>query len=761
MVGAVSGSPPSDPLDVYSELSARERSRRRTHRALEVMAGEAGHAARLPRVRGPRSRLSRVEWILLPALALTAFVLVLFGDGDVQWDEDPFKAVDAFTSGFPSGDEVEGVAVTLGRALAPLVALYATIRLVMVLYAQRIREWRVRRLRDHTIVVGLGETGRRAVKRYRQDGDTVVAVTPQPFAVAADDAVRSRAYVVSGTGTDPGALHAAGIAGAARILCAEANDVVNVQIALDAVEAHSGRSEKPLEILAEASEASPAAALLEAAAISGGATLFSLREVWAWRLLAAGPLWRYRSSEDRPPDIVLVGGTELASALLSCACRWWHFDVLEQRARDRLRIVVLDPDAPSICGEALERHPELRESVDLRSHAVDLATSFDAIGGALHGEGRPWVVYVCLDTSDGVRRATARVIQQRLTGRGMGTVAVAVSARSSRADDADPRILEVDAEDPDRGFDPSRFDRVEALSRAIHGVYERHMRTSGEAAAPALKPFDELPPELQESNREQARGIREQLVSILRATAQLRDWNRVREFNDDEVDVLSELEHVRWCAERVRGGWAYGPTRDDERRLHPDLVPWADLPEHRREINREFMRERPWTLARVGEEIVHHPVRERLARATHDHRREVKRSSLLWRDLPEAERSASRAFVDDIPRKLLLVGQRIASSANSVSPPELTTEQVELLARREHERWVDFRGGEAWRRAGGATSPHPGLVSWDELPEDLREIDRLLVRAIPEMLAEAGFGVASASHPPSAAPDTLPPAGKL
>jgi hypothetical protein len=66
---------------------------------------------------------------------------------------------------------------------------------------------------------------------------------------------------------------------------------------------------------------------------------------------------------------------------------------------------------------------------------------------------------------------------------------------------------------------------------------------------------------------------------------------------------MSELEHERWSAERTAQGWTYGPTRDNDALLHPDLVPWPDLPEQRKEVNYRLVRQRPRLLAHVGIEI--------------------------------------------------------------------------------------------------------------------------------------------------------------
>lgn len=42
-------------------------------------------------------------------------------------------------------------------------------------------------------------------------------------------------------------------------------------------------------------------------------------------------------------------------------------------------------------------------------------------------------------------------------------------------------------------------------------------------------------------------------------------------------DVLAELEHIRWCRYHYLNNWKYGKERDDIKRLHPDLVPFAEL----------------------------------------------------------------------------------------------------------------------------------------------------------------------------------------
>ncbi len=58
----------------------------------------------------------------------------------------------------------------------------------------------------------------------------------------------------------------------------------------------------------------------------------------------------------------------------------------------------------------------------------------------------------------------------------------------------------------------------------------------------------------------------------------------------DELSALTERlaknTHDHWAAQRIADGWTYGPQRDDEKKTHPDLVSYADLPESEKDYDR-------------------------------------------------------------------------------------------------------------------------------------------------------------------------------
>jgi hypothetical protein len=99
-------------------------------------------------------------------------------------------------------------------------------------------------------------------------------------------------------------------------------------------------------------------------------------------------------------------------------------------------------------------------------------------------------------------------------------------------------------------------------------------------------------------------------------------------------------------------------------------------------------------------------------------------------------------------------------------PVEFTGEQVEELARRGHDRWQDERRQAAWRY-GPVRDAHaklsPYLVPWDELIEDVRNLDRDAVRLIPLSLPGRRMQASRAQDKPGRRepPRKRPPASLL
>lgn len=52
------------------------------------------------------------------------------------------------------------------------------------------------------------------------------------------------------------------------------------------------------------------------------------------------------------------------------------------------------------------------------------------------------------------------------------------------------------------------------------------------------------------------------------------------------VEQMAKNVHEVWAESRISQGWVYGEQRDDEKKTHPCLVPYEELPEEEKEYDR-------------------------------------------------------------------------------------------------------------------------------------------------------------------------------
>ncbi len=57
------------------------------------------------------------------------------------------------------------------------------------------------------------------------------------------------------------------------------------------------------------------------------------------------------------------------------------------------------------------------------------------------------------------------------------------------------------------------------------------------------------------------------------------------------IEEMAKNVHEVWAQNRIKEGWRYGPVRDDDKKLHPCLVPYEELPESEKEYDRATSQE--------------------------------------------------------------------------------------------------------------------------------------------------------------------------
>lgn len=131
------------------------------------------------------------------------------------------------------------------------------------------------------------------------------------------------------------------------------------------------------------------------------------------------------------------------------------------------------------------------------------------------------------------------------------------------------------------GLEPAILPAVDRRAQRLHGAYESRGRDGyielGSDASGVR--WSILPESLWAANRAAAAHIPVKLADAEAAGADPRDDRAL-------LERMAELEHERWCAERLLNGWRPG-ERDNRRKLHPGLAGWQYLDEPTRQKDRD------------------------------------------------------------------------------------------------------------------------------------------------------------------------------
>ena len=162
---------------------------------------------------------------------------------------------------------------------------------------------------------------------------------------------------------------------------------------------------------------------------------------------------------------------------------------------------------------------------------------------------------------------------------------------------------------------------VTKLARAIHSRYLREIRKQqtgagkdsplsgfhnpGDLKDKEFPDFEELAEEIKYSNIDNAYHIPTKLLSIgykIRPVG--KGFKPVAlHLNEEEVETMARVEHIRWSWDKRLNGWRFGSIRNNLSRTHPGLIKYEELPESEKEKDRELVRLIPGLLQDINYEV--------------------------------------------------------------------------------------------------------------------------------------------------------------
>jgi hypothetical protein len=142
---------------------------------------------------------------------------------------------------------------------------------------------------------------------------------------------------------------------------------------------------------------------------------------------------------------------------------------------------------------------------------------------------------------------------------------------------------------------------MERLAKAIHELYNEKQLERYPGKPLKYPDFDNLTDSLKYSNLRQAMDIPEKLrlmgFCIRPANS---PGERVLNIPEEYIEYVAELEHQAWVNERKSTGWVAGESVNVEEKTTPYLVPYDELPDDIKQLDRDPVQNIPELLKRIG-----------------------------------------------------------------------------------------------------------------------------------------------------------------
>jgi hypothetical protein len=510
------------------------------------------------------------------------------------------------------------LALQVARILAPLLTGYAAVGTIVLLSREQAQLLSIRLFaREHTIIAGLGASGSCLALALDDRDVRVVVVESNPTNERLAGARARGIGVLVGDATDPALLRKAGLGRARHLVALCGRDGTNVDVAA-AVAVSPAPRRGVLTVFAHLRDLDLWRSLAEDAATFGTHVrlrfeFFNVYATGAQMLLERNPPFPSNASESEPrrPHVLLVGLDALGEQLVLRIARLWRSQ--SPGPGEQLRVTLAGASAEGDLSRLRDLYPQLERYCALGSRLSPIESAAFQSGRAMLDENGACDVtqaYVCVeDEGDALTAALALhaapdailVPVAVAVADARAGVAIVLTDKGGRFAKITPFGLLSEATSPElllRGTN-------EVLARAKHGQYVREELAAGNTVErnPSMRPWEELPESMREDNRRFADGIGDKLTATgcMLVPMPLPDPDEPPfAFTDEQVELLARQEHDRWVQAKLDDGWRFGQPRNNELKLHDQLVTWEELDETNRNRDRDPVREIPKMLELTG-----------------------------------------------------------------------------------------------------------------------------------------------------------------
>jgi hypothetical protein len=564
--------------------------------------------------------LTALIWVLTVTLGCIGWskYLIATGQAGAFWDVC-YNTLKLFNLTFVTLPVQLNVELQIARFLAPAIGLYTAAQGLVSLFPDQVQILKMRFMKNHTVICGLGLKGLLLSDNYKAIGERVLVIESDAKNTMIEHSKDQGVIVLIGNATDPQLLEKARVKHAKSVIAVCGNDGTNAEIALNVSQLVQRRERRALSCLVHIFDLQLWNLLKEYEILMGKLdtfrlSFFNIYESGARVLLYDYPPFK-GDGQASNPHIVIVGIGRMGESLVLNAARSWRYS--DNTAGGRLRITLIDKKAQSKMGLLYLRYPQLEKICEILPVEIDINSPEFERGGFLfdqNGHCDVDIIYICLGAETTALTAGLNlrecmkafkipvIVRMNLTS-GLSTL-----LRGNQYKTFSNHYMHVF---PllERTCTPKVIWEGctnEILARAIHEDYVKNAIKRGETLEtnPSIVAWTDLPENLKESNRNQAEHISLKLKRFGYDFSMTRDWDiQLIEFSAAEVEEMGKMEHKRFIDERLREGWTYGAFKDEKKKISPTLIPWEKLSEEEKDKDRNTVKSIPFFLAKAGYKV--------------------------------------------------------------------------------------------------------------------------------------------------------------
>ncbi|MCP5128652.1 MAG: NAD-binding protein [Pseudomonadales bacterium] len=607
--------------------------------------------------------LVRHEWTLVGLLAALTFVLgcvgyaqtMTFADdgGPFTWWDVTYASLRLFIFEAPEDTAGWPTYLQFARALAPLIVLYTAAKAVWRVIEEQVALYGLLfRKRRFVVVCGIGETGFRIARDYCLNSDKqVVVIDNDPLNALAAELKNYGAIVICGNAMDPLVLLKSQVIYAKELFLCTSDDKANIAIAKNAerltrrltdteivhLEAIARKREPAIGGQApdvslrcflcvdspDVYEIFSVHSFFEMNSSRFAIRLFNRRETIArniFRICAPDLYYRPATRGNEPMHILFIGFEPLVREMILQTALTAHYTDF----RLPHVTVLCEGDMRVKVDRFRHRHPHLDETVDIDFVYADPMTITPKTWYEMQTATHFDVCYVAL------RRDVESILSARRLNRlrrhsGLPPLnfVACLNQQNFLAEIIDDDFQPIDMDKlglPDHepieyfesldqtiSIDIIVNEALDAMARTLHNAYLNTQLAAGASkrANASLIPWSELPAHKKKANRHAAAhmDVKLRIANCVACDIDSDEPEAVFPPDDLTMELLAQLEHRRWMADKHLAGYSYGDVRDEDRMLHPDLIPWEQLTEEDKEKDRANIRQIPQLLKMQDQKV--------------------------------------------------------------------------------------------------------------------------------------------------------------